>query len=194
MMGPPFRRIFVLQPELLKHGTDVRQAKAARELLELVTHAGQQGADAVYARVHGLPEQHAITLLRLLGALPHALLPQLLVPALYAKQAPHFTALHYRAGELPSRKLPGIPFTTSCHRLEEVEKASQAGFDAVFFSPVFSTASHPDTIPQGLDNLRAACANTSLPVFALGGIAPENLKMCFDAGAYGIAATRMFMR
>jgi thiamine-phosphate pyrophosphorylase len=36
--------------------------------------------------------------------------------------------------------------------------------------------------------LRAICAAVTIPVFALGGITPERIPACLDAGAHGVAA------
>jgi len=46
--------------------------------------------------------------------------------------------------------------------------------------------------PQGIDRLREVCRAVSLPVLAIGGITVENARACFDAGAAGIAAIRLF--
>lgn len=174
----------------------MRKPGAGEALFEVLQHAFSSGADAVYARTHSLADDPAIPLLRFLGSLPHTLLPALIVPAVHAKPAPHFTALHYRSTEIfpAGKKLPGLPSGKSCHSVAEVIQAEKDGFDYVFFSPVFSTLSHPDTIAQGVDILHSACKSVAIPVFALGGITPENEKMCIDAGAHGIAATRMYMR
>jgi hypothetical protein len=196
VIAVPFRRIFILQPEILAKGMDVRKEGVAEDLLLYLQNAISAGADAVYARTHTLPDELAIPLLRFLGSLPQMILPSLLIPAVHAKPAPHFTALHYRSTQTypAGKKLPGLPSGKSCHSLSEVIQAAKDGFDYVFFSPVFSTVSHPDTIPQGVDILDTACKSVSIPVFALGGITPESEKKCLAAGAYGIAATRMFMR
>ena len=45
----------------------------------------------------------------------------------------------------------------------------------------------------GLDALRAVCSAVSLPVFALGGVTPERVPACLEAGAHGIAAIRALL-
>lgn len=81
----------------------------------------------------------------------------------------------------------------SCHSIESLQKAEALGYDYAFFSPVFSTQSHPEATPLGLDQLAAGCAAVSIPVFALGGINLENEQSCLDAGAHGIAGISLFL-
>ncbi len=81
----------------------------------------------------------------------------------------------------------------STHSVEEVKLAAQAGADYVTFGPVFSTPSKAAFgSPQDVDKLREAVIAVQIPVLALGGIHPENVRICLDAGAAGIAAIRLF--
>jgi thiamine-phosphate pyrophosphorylase len=85
--------------------------------------------------------------------------------------------------------------TISCHTLEEVHRAVVNRADAILFAPVFEKILAGQTIRpgQGIDRLRAAClAASPLPVYALGGVTPENARSCLDAGAAGIAGIRLF--
>ena len=80
------------------------------------------------------------------------------------------------------------PLGYSAHTLEDLQHAATAGFDYATFSPIFRTTTHPDSLPVGLEELSKACVVApDLPVFALGGIAPERVQDCLDAGAYGVA-------
>lgn len=79
----------------------------------------------------------------------------------------------------------------SCHSAEEVVVAEENGADLAVFAPVFEKKDAPGTRPAGLPLLREAC-RAHIPVLALGGITLENAKQCFDAGAAGIAAIRLF--
>jgi thiamine-phosphate pyrophosphorylase len=81
----------------------------------------------------------------------------------------------------------------SCHSLEAAQQAERDGADYIFFGPVFATPSK--TIfgaPQGLDRLAQVCRSVSIPVLAIGGITRGNATSCYDAGAVGIAAIRLF--
>jgi thiamine-phosphate pyrophosphorylase len=90
--------------------------------------------------------------------------------------------------------LPPPVVSVSCHTLAEVEQARQSA-DLILFAPVFqkSVAGKVVTPGQGLEALRAAVlAAGPTPVYALGGITPENASDCLAAGAAGVAGIRLF--
>jgi thiamine-phosphate pyrophosphorylase len=71
--------------------------------------------------------------------------------------------------------------------------AARAGADYIYFSPIFQTPSKDNYgPPQGLERLAAVCRLVSIPVIAIGGISVENAVRCFEAGAAGVAAIRLF--
>jgi thiamine-phosphate pyrophosphorylase len=82
----------------------------------------------------------------------------------------------------------------STHSLTEARAARDQGADFVVFGPVFETESkraYGD--PQGLDKLREVTrALDQFPVLAIGGLTLENVGACFEAGASGVAAIRLF--
>jgi thiamine-phosphate pyrophosphorylase len=99
--------------------------------------------------------------------------------------------------------LPAPVITVSCHTLEDVRRAHENHADAILFAPVFEKTfadreagwgADQGTIPgQGLDQLRDACiAASPVPVYALGGVTPENAPSCLAVGAAGIAGIRLF--
>lgn len=79
----------------------------------------------------------------------------------------------------------------SCHSAEEVSKAAAAGATFAVFAPVFEKKDSPGAQPAGLNQLREAC-KAQIPVLALGGVTLENAEKCFEAGAAGVAAIRLF--
>jgi thiamine-phosphate pyrophosphorylase len=81
----------------------------------------------------------------------------------------------------------------SCHSLEEAQQAEHAGASYVIFGPVYATPSKAQYgAPQGIERLAEACRAVQIPVLAIGGITVENARACFEAGAEGIAAIRLF--
>ena len=81
-------------------------------------------------------------------------------------------------------KLIGI----STHREADVQAAIAGGADYLGFGPLFPTASKPDHEPVvGLEGLRRVRTLTRLPIFAIGGIAVDNLAAVVEAGADGVA-------
>lgn len=82
----------------------------------------------------------------------------------------------------------GMLIGKSVHDLNEGKAAKQAAVDYCFFSPIFPTRSKPGHEGVGLQALRIiSAALPQLPVLALGGIRPENVRACLNSGAYGVA-------
>lgn len=83
----------------------------------------------------------------------------------------------------------------SCHTIDELCQAEDAGVDYAFFGPIFDTPTkRPFGPPLGIAKLAAACRATRLNVIAIGGVTLENSAECLHAGAAGIAAIRMFQQ
>jgi 8-oxo-dGTP diphosphatase len=78
----------------------------------------------------------------------------------------------------------------SCHDAAQLDRARALGLDAVVLGPVGPTASHPDAAPLGWQGFAAIARETSMPVYALGGLGPDDLTTARDAGAHGVAAIR----
>jgi thiamine-phosphate pyrophosphorylase len=101
---------------------------------------------------------------------------------------------------LPERCLPvhavrgligsGCILGRSVHSVEAASKAVREGADYVQVGPVFSTDSHPGQPPAGLELIRAVVEAVDVPVVAVGGIGPENVRQVIDAGADGVAVIR----
>ena len=88
---------------------------------------------------------------------------------------------------------PNMIFGCSVHSPESLHIAEKSGADYLLFGPVFDTPSKRKYgAPQGLEKLGQICQSTTLPVFALGGITPENGVHCMAEGAYGIAGLSIF--
>lgn len=107
--------------------------------------------------------------------------------------------VHLTTHSLPAavvRSLFGPEFLigVSTHSTDEARTARDGGADFVVFGPVFDTESkRAFGPPQGLDKLREVARELNeFPVFAIGGITRENMNACFEAGAAGIAAIRLF--
>ncbi|MFM8273169.1 MAG: thiamine phosphate synthase, partial [Gemmata sp.] len=77
----------------------------------------------------------------------------------------------------------------STHSLEQLRRAVLDGADYVGIGPTFpSKTKQFDQFP-GLDFVRAASAETSLPAFALGGIGTANVRAVVSAGARRVAVS-----
>lgn len=99
--------------------------------------------------------------------------------------------LHLPSGRMRSfRACEGgkVLLGVSCHSLEEALGAAQDGADYGFLSPLFAPSSKKGFLePLGAEGFREIAKRSSLPLYALGGITPDNLAEAFSAGAAGVA-------
>lgn len=96
-------------------------------------------------------------------------------------QAVQADGVHVSSADIPElpamrRWLGDAPMTlsASCHDMEQLQAAFDAGADFALLSPVFPTASHPGAPHLGVGRFRELAAAAPLPVVALGGITTEN--------------------
>lgn len=75
----------------------------------------------------------------------------------------------------------------SCHNRTELMQASTLRMDYVLLGPVRHTASHADAITLGWKKFEALARSTPLPVYALGGMRPDDMNLARAAGARGLA-------
>ncbi|ADC88802.1 Thiamine-phosphate diphosphorylase [Thermocrinis albus DSM 14484] len=81
----------------------------------------------------------------------------------------------------------------SAHNMEEALQAEREGADFITLSPIFPTRSHPNAEPVGLKTLAEVSRAVSIPVYALGGVTWDKLKLCYKNGAYGVAGISLFL-
>jgi len=81
----------------------------------------------------------------------------------------------------------------SCHTLAELEHAEKIGADFAVLAPVLPTLTHPETAALGWGRFSALIEQINIPVYALGGLAKEDLNAARAAGAQGIAGIRAFL-
>jgi len=127
---------------------------------------------------------------------PTVLAPLLLDPpaALRARLGDAIAGLHVPARSLAGLSARPVPdslwFGASCHDVEELEAARVAGADYAFLGPVQPTASHPGAPGLGWAAFTAAVEPLAMPVYAIGGLGPQDLDRAWKAGAQGVAAIR----
>ena len=91
--------------------------------------------------------------------------------------------------QLEARPLPADQLVAaSCHDLAQLQAAQRLGCDFAVLGPVQATASHPDATPLGWEAFDALRAQVSLPIYALGGLHPDDITQARRHGAQGIAA------
>lgn len=75
----------------------------------------------------------------------------------------------------------------SCHNATEVMHASALALDYIFLGPVRKTTTHPGATPMGWRRFEALAGQARLPVYALGGMRPEDMQEARSHGARGLA-------
>ena len=75
----------------------------------------------------------------------------------------------------------------SVHSLKSAIESESRGADYLIAGTVYKTVSHPYKKPEGLSLIKSISSNVSIPVFAIGGIKPENIIPILQSGASGIS-------
>jgi thiamine-phosphate pyrophosphorylase len=78
----------------------------------------------------------------------------------------------------------------STHSPAQVDAAAGAGIDYIGVGPVHATPTKPGRPPVGLELVRYAAENATVPFFAIGGISPANVDAVHEAGADRVAVVR----
>lgn len=165
-----------------------------------VRAAFSAGLDFVQVREKDLSGGHLEQLVEELTTLPEKAASRLLVnERLDIAMACGADGIHLPADSLPLgavRSRVGADWIVgiSCHAADEVEEAARGGASYVLLGPVFATPSKPAGKPLGIPLLRGICRRSPIPVFALGGVTPENAASCVQAGAAGVAGIRLFQQ
>jgi thiamine-phosphate pyrophosphorylase len=173
--------------------TDRHQLQG-RSLATVLSQAILAGVPAIQLRERDLPTGELLFLAQEI----HALAAPRAVPLIVNDRVDLVLALdldgvHLRANSLPvsvARHLigPDRLIGISTHSVEEVRWANNDGADYVIFGPIFDTPSKRSFGPPlGLDALADVCRESTIPVFAIGGITSERVHDARRAGAHGVA-------
>lgn len=73
----------------------------------------------------------------------------------------------------------------SCHSAEDAMEAEKLGASYITAGHVFATDCKKGLPPRGIEFLRNVCNNVDIPVYAIGGMSPENIGEVCEAGAAG---------
>ena len=175
MTTEPLPRLLVL--------TDRHQLPSGSDLTSTLAHCARAGLTHVVLRELDLEEAQRTRQLADLAALGLNVVAAR--GALTGAWGVHLAAVQ------DASAAGGLPFGQSCHDATEVGVATSSGARWVTLSPFAATPSKPGYGPS----LPAeAYAGHAVPVFALGGITPENARTAVEAGAYGVAVMGEVMR
>ncbi|MBL8539379.1 MAG: Nudix family hydrolase [Betaproteobacteria bacterium] len=99
----------------------------------------------------------------------------------------HLSAARLKAlGQRPDAKL----CAASCHDRAELDRAAELGVDFVVLGPVHPTPTHEGMATLGWERFADLIADYPLPVFALGGMGPDDLAAAWTRSAHGISMMR----
>lgn len=111
-------------------------------------------------------------------------------------QQKYVAAIHFKQSQLFELNKGDLPVAirciAACHDAVSIQRANQLGFDALLLSPVQATQTHPDANPLGWEQFAALAEMSDIPVFAMGGLKPQDLEIAQKHHAYGVAGIRSF--
>jgi 8-oxo-dGTP diphosphatase len=171
---------------------------SADEAVALLTSALARGERMLQLRLPGVPVEavravagRVLPELRALGAT--LLLNRDIEGALALGEG---VGVHLAASQLKTLEARPLPLSqavaASCHDASELAHASVLGCDFATLSPVLPTASHPAAEPLGWPRFAQLAEAASLPVYALGGLGPEDGMEARLHAAQGVAGIRGF--
>lgn len=175
--------------------TDRHQVKKKNQFLETIEELLQSGIKMIQMREKDLSAAELYPLAKRLRTMTHCHNSLLLInDRIDLALAVKADGVHLGHHSLPinvARKVLGPNFLigASTHSSDEVKVASQQGADFVTFGPIYYTPSKAAYgNPVGIEPLQEIAVETSIPIYALGGIKKDNAKKTLEAGAYGLAA------
>ena len=167
---------------------------APRTLYDTIHDLLDVGVSAIQLREKDLSDAEYIKLAESLCKLCHAYSAQLFINSrIKVAMSVGADGLHLPGDSGPAQKVieeTNCRFIigSSVHALTEAKQREMEGADFITYSPIYPTLSKPGYGPiVGLGGLRQITEGINIPVFALGGITPERVSECLDAGAYGVA-------
>ena len=171
-----------------------RKLCALRTLYDTIHDLLDVGVSAIQLREKDLSDAEYIKLAEPLCRLCHAYSAQLFINSrIEIAMEVGAGGLHLPGDSASVRKVVErtnhrFIIGSSVHTLTEAQQRETEGADFITYSPIYPTLSKPGYGPVvGLDGLRNVTEGVNIPVFALGGITPERVSECLDAGAYGVA-------
>ena len=82
----------------------------------------------------------------------------------------------------------------STHSLNEAKFAERNGASYVTAGHIFKTDCKKGLEPRGLEFLNTVCKGVNIPVYAIGGINKDNIKLAIEKGASGVCVMSGFMK
>jgi len=136
--------------------------------VRLMLHGGAELVDSL----QGVPANLQSRLMEVVAGLH--------IPARFLKR--------FRFWQVPGEFLLGA----SCHDEFELRQAAMLDADYAFLGPLKPTSSHPGQPGLGWEKFALLIKHLPLPVYAIGGVGPDDLETAWAAGAQGVAGISAF--
>lgn len=82
----------------------------------------------------------------------------------------------------------------SVHSIDEAKRAESLGASYLTFGHIFETDCKKGLEPRGLKLLRELCSSVEIPIYAIGGITPQNAYLAVENGAKGVCIMSGIMK
>ncbi len=105
---------------------------------------------------------------------------------------PAFDGVHLTARDLmrTQQRPDALLVAASVHDRDELARAHRLGCDFAMAGPVLATPSHPGAATLGWNGFARIARDTPLPLYAIGGLAVNDLAAARYAGGHGVALLR----
>ncbi|MBE0619156.1 MAG: Nudix family hydrolase [Burkholderiales bacterium] len=187
--GPVLRALELPVEYAITHASEI----GPEAQLRLVDARLAQGLRLIQVREKGMPAPELERYARAVIAMARAYGAKVLINSdIELAQRVGADGVHLTAMQLARlQHRPALDWcAASCHNAAELARAAQLGIDFAVLGPVQATPTHPDAQALGWEGFGALVRGATLPVFALGGIAPGELETARRCGAHGIAMIR----
>lgn len=156
---------------------------------EKIASLSESGADMIILREKDLMEPEY----RYLATESAAICSEYGVPLCINNYPDTAKAIGLEDVQLPLKKMRKLEdrqglksIGVSVHSLEESVEAAGLGADYLIAGPIFPTECKPDAEPKGAKLISEILEKVKLPVYAIGGITPYNIRHVAAEGASGV--------
>lgn len=176
-----------------------RNLTGGRSLEEVIELACKAGVRAVQLREPDLTANELLQLARRLRTITSKHNAKLFInDRIDVALACDAEGVHLRESSLPikeARKIipRGKLIGASVHSAETALRAQEEGADFLLFGTIFTTQSKPSEPGVGAEAIRDLTQKVRIPILAIGGITPQRVAICTDAGAHGVAVISAIM-
>lgn len=162
--------------------------------LQGLERAIQTGVRRVQLRMHAVEETRRRQLMRAAVGLCRQMDVQVLINGDAALAQELGAGLHLRSAKLAGLEVRpdtgGALLGASCHDADDLRRAEALGCDFAVLGSVQDTPTHPGTPVLGWEGFDRLRETVSLPIYAIGGLGPDDIAEARRHGAQGVAAIR----